>query len=226
MEPTRCSFCYRADKCTIRVSAPGKSLVNAYLVRMHLPLHLMQETRRQTPIGPTPGKIDRRKKYLPIWAISENIVYHGVTIIPTIHRILLDSIVRTLGRERNPVHEANYVIDKRLSSLHQSSIFPHLIPVGESHHRQWMTSQCPHSFSKHPIYRTATHGWGESKNHAQMFIRHRAPQIEKKQSDTPRWTQRRRPSTTTISRHVLQVKEIIHKHRKCASAQSSEVKKG
>ena len=30
----------------------------------------------------------------------------------------------------------------------------------------------------------------------------------------------------TISCHVLQVKEIIHKRRKCASAQSSEVNKG
>jgi hypothetical protein len=226
MEPSRCLFCYQADKCTICVYAPGKSLVNAYLVQMHLPLHLMQETRRQTPIGPTPRKIDRRKKYLPIWAISKNIVYHGVTIIATIHCILVDSIDRALGRERNPVHEANDVINKRLLSLHQSSIFPHLIPVRESHLRQWMTTQCLHSFSKHPIYRTAAHGRGESKNHAQMFIRHRAPQIEKKQSDIPHWTQRRWPSVTTMLCHVLQVKEIIHKHRKCASAQSSEVKKG
>jgi hypothetical protein len=101
--------------------------------------------------------------------------------------------------------------------------------------KHWMRNLCNNmkkptgqtgEIFKHPIYRTAAHSRGESKNHAQMFIQHRAPQKEKKQSNIPCWAQRRRPSATTMSRPVLQVKEIIHKHRKCTLAQSSEVKKG
>jgi hypothetical protein len=88
---------------------------------MHHPLHLVHETRCQTPICPTPGKIDRHKKYFPIMAISKNIIHHRVTIVATIHRILVDSIIRALGWERNPVHETDDIINKRLSSLNQSS---------------------------------------------------------------------------------------------------------
>ena len=54
-------------------------------------------------------------------AISKNIIHHRVTIVATIHRILVDSIIRALGWERNPVHETDDIINKRLSSLNQSS---------------------------------------------------------------------------------------------------------
>ncbi len=96
----------------------------------------------------------------------------------------------------------------------------------EFYPHQWMTPQCPHSFFKHPIDRTATNGRGESKNHAKMFISHRATQMKKKQSDIPLWTQWRWPSARLMLRHVLQVKQLIHKHHKGTLDQSCEMKKG
>jgi hypothetical protein len=66
-------------------------------------------------ICPNPGEIYSCKEHFPIRAISENIIYHGVTIVATIHFILVDSIDHALGSERNPIHETDNIIYKRLS---------------------------------------------------------------------------------------------------------------
>jgi hypothetical protein len=60
--------------------------------------------------------------------------------------------------------------------------------------RKWMCPQSPHSFLKHPIYRTAANGWGDAKNQAKMFIVHCDPQIKKKQSEIAIGTKRSRTS--------------------------------
>ncbi len=85
----------------------------------------------QTPVCPTPGKIDSHKEYFPIRAISKHIIDHRIAILATIHCILGDNIVRAFGSERNPAHKTYDVIHKRLSYLDHSSILPHFFSVGE-----------------------------------------------------------------------------------------------
>ncbi len=109
MKSSCCSFCDWADKGTIGIPTSRETLVDTYFICEHPPLHLIQESRCQTPVGPAPRKIDRCKEYLTVRAISKHIIHHCVTIIPAIHCILVNTIVSALCWERNPIHETIYL---------------------------------------------------------------------------------------------------------------------
>ena len=173
-----CPFCDWANKSAICLPTSRESLVHTYLVREHPPLHLMQESRRQTTVCPATRKVDCSKKYFPIWAISKHIIHHCVAIIATIHCVLHNMIIHAFCRERDAIHETYDIIQKRFSHLNHSSIFPHLLSVGEFYLCKWMIPQFPDNFYKHPIYRAAANGWCDAKNKTEMFQIHCAPQIE------------------------------------------------
>ena len=95
----RSPFSYRPNKHTVCVSTPWKPLINTYLVRPNLRLHLMQELRCQATVGLTSWKVDGTEKKLAIWVVCKEIVHHSITVIPTIKCILCNAFVGAFNRK-------------------------------------------------------------------------------------------------------------------------------
>ncbi len=185
MKTPHCPLCDWPNKCTIRLTALGESLVDAYLKVPNLTFCMTHKTCRQTSICPTSGKVNCSLKHLPIGAVCKHIVDHCVAIATAIHCILFDMIIGALHWEGNTIHETYDVVHHRFSHPHHIGVFPHLFSIGKFHPCKWMTPQLMHNFFQHPIYQTATNSCGDAKNKAKVFVIHCALQIKQKKTKIP-----------------------------------------
>ena len=102
-----------ADEHSICFSNLGEALIHTDLVLTNYLLIVCRNLAEKRAVGSASREIHCRKKYFSVRTIRKDVIDHSITVITTIERVLLKTLIRAFSWNRNSIHEPNNVIYER-----------------------------------------------------------------------------------------------------------------